>query len=55
MTKGDNPTNVPRNIKVKPSDSTQLKVQWDNLDRNKWFDEIIAYYVGFKKQRSVYV
>lgn len=51
MTEGETPGGPPRNLKVEPVSSTELKVTWDPPDDDLWNGEILGYNVGYKEQR----
>ncbi|XP_058789231.1 cell adhesion molecule Dscam2-like isoform X3 [Phymastichus coffea] len=51
MTDGETPGGPPKNLKVEPVSSTELKVTWDPPDDDLWNGEILGYHVGYKEQR----
>uniref|UniRef100_A0ABD2XLN9 Down syndrome cell adhesion molecule-like protein Dscam2 n=1 Tax=Trichogramma kaykai TaxID=54128 RepID=A0ABD2XLN9_9HYME len=50
-TEGETPGGPPKNLKVEPSSSTELKVTWEPPDDDLWNGEILGYHVGYKEQR----
>ncbi|XP_031783300.1 Down syndrome cell adhesion molecule-like protein Dscam2 isoform X4 [Nasonia vitripennis] len=51
MTEGETPGGPPKNLKVEPVSSTELKVTWDPPVDDLWNGEILGYHVGYKEQR----
>lgn len=51
ITEGEVPGGPPKNLKVEPSSSTELKVTWDPPDDDLLNGEILGYHVGYKEQR----
>ncbi|XP_048512285.1 Down syndrome cell adhesion molecule-like protein Dscam2 isoform X3 [Athalia rosae] len=50
-TEGETPGGPPRNLKVDPVSSTELRVIWDPPDHDLWNGEILGYHIGYKEHR----